>query len=149
MKFCEGGTSCCCDVLYRFLLVWVWVCVCVCVKWQEIESERVQIPHTQDFCFPNREGTAGQLFSVKATNTNYASRISDYHFLGRKKNMDEPLWIIIWNCFMVAQLHDWNRFSAQNSPVKVNYKGYWNYSRCHNCHYIFLSHPELCCVEDD
>lgn len=48
---------------------------------------------------------------------------------------------------MVAQLHDWNRFSAQNSMVKVNYKGYWNYGRCHDCHNIFLSHPEFCCMK--
>lgn len=47
---------------------------------------------------------------------------------------------------MVAQHHDWNGFSAQNSLVKVNYEGYWNYGRFHDCHYILFSHPELCCM---
>lgn len=119
------------------------VCDCVCVEWQEIESDRVQILYTRDCCFSNRGSTAGQLFSVKGTNTEYASWMSDYHFPGRKIWPSSP-WILIRACFMVARLHDWNRFSARNSPVKVNYEGYWNYGRCHDCHYIFLSHHKLC-----
>lgn len=121
-------------------------CVCVCVPRQETEKERVQILHAQDSCLPNAGSTAGQLFSVKGTNTEYALWIFDYHFLRRnKKSRWTPPWILIWSCFMVAQLHDWNRFSAQNSLVKVNYKGYWNDGRCHDCHYIFFSHSELRC----
>lgn len=147
----EEGIGCRCDVLYR-LLWWgcaiACVCVCVCVPRQETEKERVQILHAQDSCLPNAGSTAGQLFSVKGTNTEYALWIFDYHFLRRnKKSRWTPPWILIWSCFMVAQLHDWNRFSAQNSLVKVNYKGYWNDGRCHDCHYIFFSHSELRCMK--
>lgn len=48
--------------------------------------------------------------------------------------------------FHAGPSHDWNRFSPPNSLFMVNYKGYWNYGRCQDCHYIFLSHPELHCM---
>lgn len=122
----------------------------VCVWRDKGLKGRVQILHAQEGCLPNAGSTAGQLFSVKVTNTEYASWMFDYYVLGRKKinkSQWNPPWILIWSCFMVAQLHDWNRFSAQNSLVKVNYKGYWNDGRCHDCHYIFFSHSELCCMK--
>lgn len=58
----------------------VHVRVCVCVLRTEIERQRVQILPSQDGCFPNAECTAGQLFSVKETNKENASRISDYFY---------------------------------------------------------------------
>lgn len=67
MKFCEGGTSCCCDVLYRFLLVCACACVCVwsdkrlkvrefkshILKTSVFQTERAQ----QDNCFLSKRQT--------------------------------------------------------------------------------------------
>lgn len=146
----EEGIGCRCDVLYR-LLWWgcaiACVCVCVCrdkrLKRREFKS---CMPRTaafqtqgaqQDNCFLSKEQTQNMHCEFLIITSSAE----------KKKSQWTPPWILIWSCFMVAQLHDWNRFSAQNSLVKVNYKGYWNDGRCHDCHYIFFSHSELRCMK--
>lgn len=123
------------------------VCVCVCrdkrLKRREFKS---CMPRTaafqtqgaqQDNCFLSKEQTQNMHCEFLIITSSAE----------KKKSQWTPPWILIWSCFMVAQLHDWNRFSAQNSLVKVNYKGYWNDGRCHDCHYIFFSHSELRCMK--
>ena len=136
------------DVLYR-LLWWACATACVCVARQGIERESSKPACPGRLPSKCREHHRTTVF---CQSNKHRICIVNFWLLRprqkkKKKSQWNPPWILIWSCFMVAQLHDWNRFSAQNSLVKVNYKGYWNDGRCHDCHYIFFSHSELCCMK--
>lgn len=122
----------------------VIACVCVRDKRLKVREFRSCIPKTA--AFKTQGAQQDNCFLSKGQIHNMHLEFLIITSLAEKIWMNSPR-ILIWNCFMVAQLHDWNRFSAQNSLVKVNYRGYWNYGRCHDCHYIFFSHPELCSMK--
>lgn len=122
------------------IVVYLCVCVNVCGEFKSCILEAS--------VFQTKDAQQDNCFLSKRTNTENDSWISDYHVLRRKtkKCVNSPR-ILIWKCFMVARLHDWNGFSAQNCLFTVNYKGYWYYGRCQDCHYIFRSHPALYCMK--
>lgn len=77
--------------------------VCVFVwrdKSLKVREFKSCIPKTA--AFQTQDAQQDNFFSVKGTNTENASWISDYHFLSRKKIWMNSPWILIGDCFMVA-----------------------------------------------
>lgn len=123
----------------EFLCVFVWMCVREKKSSNPICSMHLfskHRMHSRTIVFCQKDKHRKQILNI------WLSCRQDEN----KKRMNSPR-ILIWDYFMVARLHDWNGFSAQKCLFTVNYKGYWHYSRCQNCHYIFRSHPALHCMK--
>lgn len=120
------------------------VCLCECV-WREKKSSNPV--YSRRLFSKHRMHSRTIVFCQK---DKHRKRILNF-WLSRpqeenKKWMNSPR-ILIWDRFMVARIHDWNGFSAQNCLFTVNYKGYWHYGRCQDSHYIFRSCPALHCMK--